>query len=132
MVFWKRGYIQGMNLPQISEIPQWAKAAFQLTTWLVLLYYYLKYRKKKTEVDPERIEYDTATGMGAFAVLLISMVVLVVVYGSDHEGWRKGMNNMMWILGILYIIATLLIAYKFRKKKQGLAAQSEIKNQDSN
>jgi len=42
------------------------------------------------------------------------------------------MNNMMWILGILYIIATLLIAYKFRKKKQGLAAQSEIKNQDSN
>ena len=121
-----------MNFPDISVIPEWVGAVIQVITGAAILYYYLKNRKKKAEVDPIKIEYSTAIGMGVVALTIVSSVVITLIYPQDREGWKQAINNIKWITLILLVVSFSFIEYKFRQKKKHLAAQSEIKNQDSN
>ncbi|HQW00836.1 MAG TPA: hypothetical protein PLV75_09365 [Saprospiraceae bacterium] len=121
-----------MNFPDLSAIPEWVGAAIQVITGAAILYYYLKNRKKKVQVDPEKIEYSTAIGMGVVALTIVSSVVITFIYPQDREGWKQAINNMKWITMILLVVGFSFIEYKFRQKKKRLAAQSEIENQDSN
>jgi putative Mn2+ efflux pump MntP len=120
-----------VNFPDLSAIPQWVRAAIQLLTGAVILYFYLKNRKKKVRVDPEKIEYSTAVGMGVIALTLVSSVVITFIFPQDREGWKQAINNMYWITMILLVIGFSFIEYKFRRKKKRLAAQSELENQES-
>ena len=119
-----------MNFPDLSAIPEWVGAAIQVITGAAILYYYLKNRKKKIQVDPEKIEYSTAIGMGVVALTIVSSVVITYVYPQDREEWKQAINNMKWIIMILLVLGFSFIEYKFRQKKKRLAAQSE--NQESN
>ena len=93
-----------MNFPDLSAIPEWVGAAIQVITGAAILYYYLKNRKKKVQVDPEKIEYSTAIGMGVVALTIVSSVVITFIYPQDREGWKQAINNMKWITMMLLVV----------------------------
>lgn len=118
-----------MNFPQI---PDWFSSVLGLISLSLIIHNYFKNRKKKVEVDPEYIEYNTALILGCVALACVSMGVIAFIYSQDKEAMKQAINNMTWINFIIIIIGFSFIEYKFRKKKKRLAAQSEMENQDSN
>ena len=90
----------------------------QLILYAVIVYYYLKNRNKK--VDEEKVHWYRVAGMTFIFLVIISIIILVIIFHDHPSRFDQIHRPFIWIFTILYIIANLLIAYRFRHKKNPL------------